>query len=128
MFRSFHQKKNATKQIRDLCFLDRDLHFMSVDLTRHTHHSAWHTMHNVICGGAKLMEGYLQVLAKAGAKVCVIHGDRDQVVPQECSTNIQMAVPEAQVNIIKNADHASVLLGREKDFTRHVEHVWAASS
>ncbi|PRQ45823.1 putative dihydrolipoyllysine-residue acetyltransferase [Rosa chinensis] len=106
----------------------RDLHFMTMDLTRHTHHSAWHTMHNVICGGAKLMECYLEVIGKAGVKVSVIHGDRDQVVPVECSNNIQMTVPEAQVNIIKNADHSSVLLGREKDFTLHLEHVWAASS
>lgn len=101
---------------------------MTMDLSRHTHHSAWHTMHNVICGGAKLMESYLEVISKAGVEVFVIHGDRDQVVPVECSNNIRMAVPEAQVNIIKNADHSSVLLGREKDFTLYLQHVWAASS
>ncbi|KAL6214436.1 hypothetical protein ACLB2K_013870 [Fragaria x ananassa] len=106
----------------------KDLHFMTMDLSRHTHHSAWHTMHNVICGGAKLMESYLEVISKAGVEVFVIHGDRDQVVPVECSNNIRMAVPEAQVNIIKNADHSSVLLGREKDFTLYLQHVWAASS
>ncbi|XP_004290023.1 PREDICTED: uncharacterized protein LOC101312979 isoform X1 [Fragaria vesca subsp. vesca] len=106
----------------------KDLHFMTMDLSRHTHHSAWHTMHNVICGGAKLMESYLEVISKAGVKVFVIHGDRDQVVPVECSHNIWMAVPEAQINIIKNADHSSVLLGREKEFTLYLQHVWAASS
>ncbi|CAL9024499.1 unnamed protein product [Prunus brigantina] len=102
----------------------RDLHFMTMDLTRHTHHSAWHTMHNVICGGAKLMDGYLQVLSKAGVKVVVIHGDKDNVVPLECSNNIQMILPNAEVTIIKNADHSSVLLGRERDFTRRLERIW----
>lgn len=70
------------------------------------------------------MDGYLQVLSKAGVKVVVIHGDKDNVVPLECSNNIQMVVPNAEVTIIKNADHSSVLLGRERDFTRRLERIW----
>lgn len=74
------------------------------------------------------MEGHLQVLSKAGVKVCVIHGDRDNVVPMECSNNIQMAAPDAEVNIVTNANHNSVIFGRERDFTRHVEHIWESNS
>ncbi|XVF42664.1 hypothetical protein PTKIN_Ptkin01aG0382700 [Pterospermum kingtungense] len=42
-----------------------ELNFMEVDLTRHTHHSAWHCMHNVICGGAKFMDEYLEILKRS---------------------------------------------------------------
>ncbi|KAJ6829904.1 uncharacterized protein M6B38_356215 [Iris pallida] len=44
----------------------RDVHFMMIDLTKHTHHSAWHTMHNVICGAANSMDEYLKVMKIAG--------------------------------------------------------------
>ncbi|XP_021667894.2 probable lysophospholipase BODYGUARD 4 isoform X2 [Hevea brasiliensis] len=104
----------------------RDLHFMIMDLTRHTHHSAWHTMHNVICGGAKFLDENLDRLMKSGVKFCVIHGDCDNVVPLECSESIKSKVPNAEINIISNADHCSVIMGREKDFTRNLEHIWAS--
>ncbi|WCJ27644.1 alpha/beta-Hydrolases superfamily protein [Euphorbia peplus] len=104
----------------------RDVHFMVVDLTRHTHHSAWHTMHNVICGGAKLMDDFLEILRESGAKICVMQGDRDNVVPLECGKNIKEKVPSAQVCIISNADHSSVIMGREKDFGQHLEHIWTS--
>ncbi|XP_062166082.1 probable lysophospholipase BODYGUARD 4 isoform X3 [Alnus glutinosa] len=106
----------------------RDLHFMIRDLSRHTHHSAWHTMHNVICGAAKVVEGCLTVLVEAGVKMCVVHGDRDQVVPVECSDNIKMKAPEAELNIIKNAGHGNVIHGREKEFAASLEHTWAGVS
>jgi hypothetical protein len=99
---------------------------MIMDLTRHTHHSAWHTMHNVICGAAKVLDGYLTVLVEAGVKICVVHGDRDQVVPLECSNNIKMKAPEAEVNIVKNADHGTVIHGRAKEFAGSLEHTWAS--
>lgn len=106
----------------------RDLHFMVLDLTRHTHHSAWHTMHNVICGGAKLMDEYLETLNKSGMKISVIQGPRDQLVPLECSNNIKTKVPDADVKLIANADHNTVVLGRENDFTRDLEHLWASTA
>ncbi|XP_059428065.1 probable lysophospholipase BODYGUARD 4 isoform X2 [Corylus avellana] len=106
----------------------RDLHFTIMDLSRHTHHSAWHTMHNVICGGAKVVDGCLTVLAEAGVKMCVVHGDGDQVVPLECSKNIKMKAPEAEVNVIKNGDHGSVIHGREKEFAGSLERTWASIS
>ncbi|KAK7842752.1 probable lysophospholipase BODYGUARD 4 isoform X2 [Quercus suber] len=102
----------------------RDLHFTAMDLTRHTHHSGWHTMHNVICGGATVLDSYLTVLVKAGTKICIIHGDRDQVVPIECTNNIKMKAPHSEVNILKNADHGSVIFGREKEFAQYLEHIW----
>uniref|UniRef100_A0A5B6YWU1 AB hydrolase-1 domain-containing protein n=1 Tax=Davidia involucrata TaxID=16924 RepID=A0A5B6YWU1_DAVIN len=105
----------------------RDLNFMIIDLTGHTHHSAWHTMHNVICGGAKLMDEYLEALKDSAVSVNVIQGSRDQVVPLECSNNIKMKVPNAEVNIITNADHNTVVVGREMDFTQDLERTWGIS-
>lgn len=81
-------------------------------------------MHNVICGGATVLDSYLTVLVKAGTKICIIHGDRDQVVPIECTNNIKMKAPHSEVNILKNADHSSVIFGREKEFARYLEHIW----
>ncbi|KAF8041271.1 hypothetical protein BT93_A0014 [Corymbia citriodora subsp. variegata] len=102
-----------------------DLHFGLIDLTRHTHHSAWHTMHNVICGGAKFMDDYLEGLRKSRARIVINHGDHDQVVPLECSNNIKMKIPHVEIDIIPNVDHTRVILGREQAFTRKLEHVWA---
>ncbi|GFZ09395.1 alpha/beta-Hydrolases superfamily protein [Actinidia rufa] len=106
----------------------RELHFMVIDLTRHTHHSAWHTMHNVICGGARLMDEYLEILKDSRVNIHVIQGSKDHVVPLECSSNIKMKVPHAEVDIIANADHSTVILHREKDFTRDLEHIWASTN
>ncbi|KAL2320535.1 hypothetical protein Fmac_029504 [Flemingia macrophylla] len=102
----------------------RDLHFMIIDMTRHTHHSAWSSMHNVVCGGAKFVDTYLIILTKVGVRINVIHGDRDLVVPMECSSNFKMKAPNAEINIIPNADHSTVIFGREKEFAYSLEHVW----
>ncbi|XP_044478451.1 probable lysophospholipase BODYGUARD 4 [Mangifera indica] len=106
----------------------RDLPFLITDLTKHTHHSAWHCMHNVICGGAKYIDDYLKILIANRVKVCVIQGEKDQVVPVECSFNIKMKVTDAEVNIIPNADHNTVIFGREKEFTERLEEIWALSA
>ncbi|KAM3288430.1 putative lysophospholipase BODYGUARD 4 [Capsicum chacoense] len=105
---------------------NRNLHFMAIDLTRHTHHSAWHTMHNVICGGAKFMDKYLETLRLAKVKINVIQGSRDQVVPVECSNNVKMKVPDAEVKIVDNADHTSIVIGREKDLCDDLEELWGS--
>lgn len=97
-------------------------------MTRHTHHSAWHSMHNVICGGAKFLEEMLENLMKSEVKICVIQGDGDEVVPLECSKNIKSKVSNTEISIIPNADHISVIIGREKDFTRNLAHIWASSA
>ncbi|GMP98180.1 hypothetical protein CsSME_00046157 [Camellia sinensis var. sinensis] len=106
----------------------RDLHFTVINMTRHTHHSAWHTMHNVICGGAKLMDKYLEALEDSKVNIHVIQGSQDQVVPLECSNNIKMKVPDAEVSIVENADHTNVILHREKDFTQDLEQIWASTA
>ncbi|KAL7225699.1 hypothetical protein ACSBR1_020954 [Camellia fascicularis] len=106
----------------------RDLHFTVIDMTRHTHHSAWHTMHNVICGGAKLMDKYLEALEDSKVSIHVIQGSQDQVVPLECSNNIKMKVPDAEVSIVENADHTTVIIHREKDFTQDLEQIWASTA
>ncbi|KAK4392589.1 putative lysophospholipase BODYGUARD 4 [Sesamum angolense] len=79
--------------------------FSDHDLTRHTHHSAWHTMHNVICGGARFLDKYLETLRAAGVKIRVVQGTEDQVVPTECSHNMKVKAPEIELEIVPNADH-----------------------
>ncbi|PHU05709.1 hypothetical protein BC332_26531 [Capsicum chinense] len=107
-------------------FMSWNLHFMAIDLTRHTHHSAWHTMHNVICGGAKFMDKYLETLTLAKVKINVIQGSKDQVVPVECSNNVKMKVPDAEVKIVDNAHHTSIVIGREKDLCDDLEELWGS--
>ncbi|KAK7336328.1 hypothetical protein VNO77_16865 [Canavalia gladiata] len=104
----------------------RDLHFLTKDLTRHTHHSAWSSMHNVICGGAKFVDSYLTILTKCGVRISVIQGDKDQVVPMRCCTNFKLKAPNAEINIIPNADHSTVLFDREKEFAHSLEYIWAS--
>ena len=96
------------------------------DVTRHTHHSAWHTMHNVVCGGARFLDGYLEVLREAGARIRVVQGRKDEVVPVECSLNLKMKDPEIELQITPNSDHSSVILGRAEEFTRDLERFWAS--
>ncbi|WOL06807.1 putative lysophospholipase BODYGUARD 4 isoform X1 [Canna indica] len=105
----------------------RDLSFLFIDLTKHTHYSAWHTMHNVICGGAKSMDKYLEVVRKAKIPVKIIQGDKDQVVPLECSFNLKAKLDPAELKIVNGRDHSSVIVGREEAFTRELEDTWFSS-
>ncbi|XWS58589.1 hypothetical protein CRYUN_Cryun08bG0047300 [Craigia yunnanensis] len=123
----FCRNHRTWERIMKLLTRRRELNFMAVDLPRHTHHSAWHRMHNVICGGAKFMDDYLEVLNRSRVKVCIIHGDHDLAVPLECSNKIKMKFPEVEFNIIQNYDHGTVILGRKKDFANSLEHIWASS-
>ncbi|KAG6497724.1 probable lysophospholipase BODYGUARD 4 isoform X1 [Zingiber officinale] len=101
-----------------------ELSFLFTDLTRHTHHSAWHTMHNVICGGAKSMDRYLVAVREAKFPVRVIQGDKDQVVPPECSYNLKAKLPFAELQVVNGRDHCSVVVGREDSLTRELEAIW----
>ncbi|KGN59355.1 probable lysophospholipase BODYGUARD 4 [Cucumis sativus] len=103
----------------------RNIDFRVIDLTKHTHHSAWHSMHNVICGGAKLMDGYLDELTKAGIKIDIYHGNRDVVAPIECSYNLKKKAVDATVNMVINANHQTIILGREREFTEDLESIWS---
>lgn len=118
----------AWEWILKLLARKRDLHFLVMDLMRHTHQSAWHSMHNVLCGGAKSMDEYLDALNGSEAKVHIMHGTRDQLVPPECSFSIKMKVPRAQLNILPDSDHITVMLDREKNFTQDLERIWASIS
>ncbi|XP_058226450.1 probable lysophospholipase BODYGUARD 4 [Rhododendron vialii] len=124
----FCRNHRAWEWILKLLTRRRDLHFMFTDMTRHTHHSAWHTMHNVICGGAKSMDEFLESLRDSKAKIHVIQGAEDHVVRVECSSNIKMKVPQAEVEIIANADHNTIILNREREFTRNLERIWASTA
>ncbi|KAG2405427.1 lysophospholipase BODYGUARD 4 [Vigna angularis] len=105
-------------------FMSWDLHFLTTDMTRHTHHSAWSSMHNVLCGGAKFVDSYLIILTRVGVRINVIQGEKDQVVPMECCSKFELKAPEAEINIIPNANHGTVLFGREKEFALSLEHIW----
>lgn len=74
------------------------------------------------------MDGYLVNLRTSGAKISIVHGDRDRVIPLECSVGIKLMVPNAEANIIRDADHNTVMFGREREFTRYLERVWDSSS
>ncbi|KAH9770971.1 putative lysophospholipase BODYGUARD 4 [Citrus sinensis] len=70
------------------------------------------------------IDGYLERLVKSGVKVCVIHGDRDQTAPVECSHYIKTKVPDADINIISKAgqkpvtrlSHKSLLHNKKTQF------------
>ncbi|XP_066400616.1 probable lysophospholipase BODYGUARD 4 isoform X2 [Miscanthus floridulus] len=94
------------------------------DLTKHTHHSAWHTMHNVICGGARLQDANLEAVVAAGIPVQVVHGADDQVVPVECSRHLKAKLPRAKLSVMDRRDHSTVVLGRERDFAEELKVFW----
>ncbi|XP_022719649.1 probable lysophospholipase BODYGUARD 4 [Durio zibethinus] len=71
----FCRNHRTRERILKLLIQRRELNFMAVDLTRHTHHSAWHSMHNVIRGEAKFMDDYLEILIRSRVTVCIIHSD-----------------------------------------------------
>ncbi|KAK8591394.1 hypothetical protein V6N13_031440 [Hibiscus sabdariffa] len=89
---------------------------------------AWHNMHNVICGGSKFMDDYVEILVNAKVKVRVIHGDQDSTTPLQGSTNLKNKFPQVELNIVQNADHSSVILHRKRDFAKTLQHIWAAST
>lgn len=72
------------------------------------------------------MDKYLETLKISGVKMNIIQGSKDQVVPLECSSNMKMKVADAEVKVIANADHSSVVIGREKEFTRDLEQFWVS--
>jgi len=84
-------------------------------------------MHNVICGGAKSLDKFLEVLKREEIPVKVVQGARDEVVPLECSYNIKLKIPHAELQIVNNTGHTTVILGREKAFTRELEEIWFSS-
>ncbi|CAL9108899.1 unnamed protein product [Musa acuminata var. zebrina] len=124
----FCRNHSTWERMMKLVTRRRALSFLFMDLSKHTHHSAWHTMHNVLCGGAKLVDKHLEAVRKAKTPVTVIHGDKDQLVPMECSYNLKSKLPHADLKVMNGRDHSSVILGREKMFTGELEQIWSTST
>ncbi|KAK6140797.1 hypothetical protein DH2020_025458 [Rehmannia glutinosa] len=94
----------------------------------HTHNAAWHTLHNIICGTAGKMEGYLEeVQNRLKCHVTIFHGKDDELIPVECSYNVQSKIPRAQVKVVQNKDHITIVVGRQKAFARELEGIWENS-
>lgn len=96
----------------------------------HTHNAAWHTLHNIIYGSAgNKMDSYLdEVREKLTCLVTVFHGRDDELLPVECSYALHSKIPRAQVKVIENKDHITLVVGRQKAFARELEEIWAKSS
>lgn len=56
--------------------------------------------------------------------VNVFHGRDDELIPVECSYNVQSRVPRARVKVIEKKDHITIVVGRQKAFTRELEAIW----
>ncbi|CAH9089569.1 unnamed protein product [Cuscuta epithymum] len=95
----------------------------------HTHNAVWHTMHNIICGTATKMEGYLEAVNhRMKCDVTVVHGRDDILIPLECSYNVQSRIPRAEVKVVDNKDHITIVVGRQEAFARELEQIWENSS
>lgn len=91
----------------------------------HTHNAAWHTLHNIICGSADKIEGYLDAVRDhLRCSVTVIHGRNDEVLPVGCSIEVKNKIPRANIKIIEKKDHITVIVGRQKAFARELEEIW----
>ncbi|KAL0735653.1 hypothetical protein Bca4012_011863 [Brassica carinata] len=96
------------------------------ELTKHTHQSSWHSMHNVLCGGAKFTDKHLESLISSGVKISVVQGDKDAVVPIDCLWNMKAKFPEAEVEVIAGTDHSSVIMNRREVFVANLVSLWAS--
>ncbi|KAJ8764861.1 hypothetical protein K2173_010326 [Erythroxylum novogranatense] len=91
----------------------------------HTHNAAWHTLHNIICGTAGKLDDYLDAVRdRLKCEVNIFHGKDDELIPVECSLNIKGKIPRARVNVIQNKDHITIVVGRQKAFSRELEEIW----
>uniref|UniRef100_A0A1J3DKS0 Lipase 1 n=2 Tax=Noccaea caerulescens TaxID=107243 RepID=A0A1J3DKS0_NOCCA len=107
-----------------LCTGKREVPWKIKDVTRHTHHSAWHSMHNVICGGSKFADEHLGTLINHGVKIQLMQGSEDKIVPLHCSGDMKRNFPMVEVDIVSCADHESVVSGRREEFAKKVESIW----
>ncbi|CAA2974630.1 probable lysophospholipase BODYGUARD 3 [Olea europaea var. sylvestris] len=95
----------------------------------HTHNAAWHTLHNIICGTAGKIEGYLdEVKNRLKCHITIYHGKDDELIPVECSYNVQSRIPRAHVKVLEKKDHITIVVGRQKAFARELEEIWRNSS
>ncbi|XP_068650194.1 probable lysophospholipase BODYGUARD 3 [Aristolochia californica] len=95
----------------------------------HTHYAAWHTLHNIICGAANKIDAYLDaVREQLKCQVTVFHGRDDELLPVDCSYAVQSRIPRANVKVVNDKDHITIVVGRQKAFARELEEIWKESS
>ncbi|XP_073052109.1 probable lysophospholipase BODYGUARD 3 isoform X1 [Primulina eburnea] len=95
----------------------------------HTHNAAWHTLHNIICGTAGKIEGYIdEVKNRLKCDVAIFHGRDDELIPVECSYNMRSRIPRANLKVIEDKDHITIVVGRQKAFARELEAIWRNAS
>lgn len=91
----------------------------------HTHNAAWHTLHNIICGTAGKMDAYLaSVRENVNCKVTIFHGRNDELIPLECSYELQKRIPRANLKVIDHKDHITIVVGRQQAFAQELEQIW----
>ncbi|TKY52019.1 2-hydroxymuconate semialdehyde hydrolase [Spatholobus suberectus] len=112
-----------------LITLNRVRTFLLEGFFCHTHNAAWHTLHNIICGTAGKLGSYLDAVREnPNIKVTIFHGKKDEVIPVECSYEVQKIIPRAQVRVIDNKDHITIVVGRQKAFARELEEIWSTTN
>ncbi|CAN8308164.1 unnamed protein product [Cochlearia groenlandica] len=108
---------------------NRTINFLIEGFMCHTHNAAWHTLHNIICGVGSKLDIYLDMVRyKLNCNVVIFHGRDDEVVPVECSYNVQTRIPRAIVNVVENKDHITLVVGRQEEFARELKEIWMMSS
>lgn len=91
----------------------------------HTHNSVWHTFHNIICGSAGKMNGYLDTVRdEMKCDVTIFHGDYDDLLPVKCSQDVGSRIPRARVRIVEKKDHITIVVGNVV-FARELEEIWS---
>ncbi|KAJ6809170.1 putative lysophospholipase BODYGUARD 3 [Iris pallida] len=94
----------------------------------HSHNAAWHTLHNIICGSADKIDGYLDTVRDhLNCRVTVIHGRNDDLLPVGCSAAVKSRIPRAEVRIVEHKDHITIIVGRQKAFARELEEIWSGT-
>lgn len=105
--------------------LNRIRTFLIQGFMCHTHNAAWHTLHNVICGNAEKMERYLAALRdRLKCHVNIFHGEKDELVPVDCSRAVRSRVPRARLRVLAGKDHITMVVGRQKAFAAELEEIW----
>ncbi|XP_076894985.1 putative lysophospholipase BODYGUARD 3 isoform X2 [Bidens hawaiensis] len=95
----------------------------------HTHNAAWHTLHNIICGTAGKIEGYLDTVQNnLTCSVNIFHGQYDELIPVECSSHVKTKVPRANVKVLEKKDHITIVVGRQEAFARELEEIWKSTN
>ncbi|EOA19405.1 hypothetical protein CARUB_v10001051mg [Capsella rubella] len=109
-----------------LCTGKRETPWKIKDITRHTHHSAWHSMHNVICDGSKFADEHLGTIINSSVEIHLIQGDRDEIVPSHCSSNMKRNFPAVEVDIVAGANHDSMISGTREEFAEKLASIWCS--